>query len=362
MYSSRMVNRVAPSLPGARVKVRTPLNRPCPETPSTPSGTRTAGRSSSCCARRPVGQRARRGAADQPARRLAAPASTQAGRAGCRSGRRHPAPLPARRRGHRRGARVPGGCLGGSRDPVPAAGREHQREDRTGRSVTEPIRIEFEVACSPAHAFDTWASKTSMWWPRSHSMSSAPGLVVTFESRPGGRIYERTPDGIEHDWGDVLAWERPAALPISGTWGPTAAAPPRSTSPSPAATPAPPSPSSTAAGSAWAPTARLASAQPRRLERPAAPLPAGGSRTGRCRVPRWGSLAHRGERVRRLVHNPAPSQPLSAAAQDLGGVDQLVGVALLGQEPLAALGVVGVVGVAADHGVEAGPAAVGLGA
>ena len=28
VYSSRMVNRVAPSLPGARVKVRTPLNRP----------------------------------------------------------------------------------------------------------------------------------------------------------------------------------------------------------------------------------------------------------------------------------------------------------------------------------------------
>src|SRR5215204_2604919 len=28
VYSSRMVNRVVPSVPGARVKVRTPLNRP----------------------------------------------------------------------------------------------------------------------------------------------------------------------------------------------------------------------------------------------------------------------------------------------------------------------------------------------
>jgi uncharacterized protein YndB with AHSA1/START domain len=43
-------------------------------------------------------------------------------------------------------------------------------------------------------------------------MSSAPGLVVIFESRPGGRIYERTPDGIEHDWGEVLAWEPPRRL------------------------------------------------------------------------------------------------------------------------------------------------------
>ena len=54
----------------------------------------------------------------------------------------------------------------------------------------EPIEIEFEVACSPEHAFDTWANKTSAWWPRSHSMTSAPGLVVTFEPRPGGRATE----------------------------------------------------------------------------------------------------------------------------------------------------------------------------
>ncbi|HEV3014880.1 MAG TPA: SRPBCC domain-containing protein, partial [Actinomycetota bacterium] len=48
--------------------------------------------------------------------------------------------------------------------------------------------------------------------PPSHSMTSAPGLVVTFESRPGGRIYERTPDGTEHDWGEVLTWEPPRRL------------------------------------------------------------------------------------------------------------------------------------------------------
>jgi hypothetical protein len=39
----------------------------------------------------------------------------------------------------------------------------------------EPIEVEFEVACSPEHALDTWANKTSLWWPRSHSMTSAPG-------------------------------------------------------------------------------------------------------------------------------------------------------------------------------------------
>jgi uncharacterized protein YndB with AHSA1/START domain len=76
----------------------------------------------------------------------------------------------------------------------------------------EPLRLEFIVACSPEHAFDTWARRISQWWPRGHSVSADPGLTVTIEPRPGGRIYERTPDGAEHAWGEVLAWEPPERL------------------------------------------------------------------------------------------------------------------------------------------------------
>jgi hypothetical protein len=54
--------------------------------------------------------------------------------------------------------------------------------------LTEPIQIEFEVACSPGHAFETWANRTSLWWPPSHSVSSAPGRVVPFDTRPGGPV------------------------------------------------------------------------------------------------------------------------------------------------------------------------------
>jgi uncharacterized protein YndB with AHSA1/START domain len=74
----------------------------------------------------------------------------------------------------------------------------------------EPLRLEFTVACPPARAFALWAEQTSRWWPHGHSVSGEPGLSVVFE--PGGRIYERTPDGTEHDWGEVLVWEPPHRL------------------------------------------------------------------------------------------------------------------------------------------------------
>ena len=75
-----------------------------------------------------------------------------------------------------------------------------------------PLELEFTVACSPAHAFRMWSERTSLWWPRGHSVSAHPGLTVTFEPRPGGRIYERTPDGAEHDWGEVITWDPPRRL------------------------------------------------------------------------------------------------------------------------------------------------------
>lgn len=76
----------------------------------------------------------------------------------------------------------------------------------------DPLELELTVACPAAHAFETWTARTSLWWPVSHSVSGAAGLTVTFEPRAGGRIYERTPDGVEHDWGEVLVWEPPRRL------------------------------------------------------------------------------------------------------------------------------------------------------
>lgn len=78
--------------------------------------------------------------------------------------------------------------------------------------MIDPLEIEFAVACSPEHAFGVWATKTSMWWPSSHSVSGDPALTVTIEPYVGGRIFERTSQGVEHDWGEVLVWEPPTRL------------------------------------------------------------------------------------------------------------------------------------------------------
>jgi uncharacterized protein YndB with AHSA1/START domain len=78
--------------------------------------------------------------------------------------------------------------------------------------VTEPIRISFEVQCPPDHAFDTWTRRATSWWPPEHTASHEPGAEIVFEPHAGGRIYERTSDGGEIDWGEIVEWDRPRRL------------------------------------------------------------------------------------------------------------------------------------------------------
>ncbi|MFL5777989.1 MAG: SRPBCC domain-containing protein [Chloroflexota bacterium] len=79
-------------------------------------------------------------------------------------------------------------------------------------ATPDPIRLSFEVACSAARAFELWTARTSMWWPASHTVTAAPGLEVVFEGGDGGRIFERAPDGTEHDWGWITRWQPPGRL------------------------------------------------------------------------------------------------------------------------------------------------------
>jgi uncharacterized protein YndB with AHSA1/START domain len=78
--------------------------------------------------------------------------------------------------------------------------------------VIEPIRIAFDVAVPPGHAFAVWTERIGQWWPADHTVTAEPDLTVVLERRAGGRIFERTRDGVEHDWGEVTVWEPPTRL------------------------------------------------------------------------------------------------------------------------------------------------------
>lgn len=68
------------------------------------------------------------------------------------------------------------------------------------------------MGCPAQHAFDTWTTRASSWWPKAHTMSLEEGLQVVFEGRVGGRIFERTQGGAEHEWGEITIWEPPRRL------------------------------------------------------------------------------------------------------------------------------------------------------
>lgn len=78
--------------------------------------------------------------------------------------------------------------------------------------MSDPLRVSFEAACAAPRAFELRTAEISRWWPADHTVSGEPDADVVLETRPGGRIFERTSSGAEHDWGEVTAWEPPRRL------------------------------------------------------------------------------------------------------------------------------------------------------
>ncbi len=82
--------------------------------------------------------------------------------------------------------------------------------------MTEPIRVNFDLDCSPEHAFAVWTAGIGSWWPADHTVSGRGDAEVVLEVGLGGRIYERTTEGTEHEWGRIISWDPPARLAY--TW------------------------------------------------------------------------------------------------------------------------------------------------
>jgi uncharacterized protein YndB with AHSA1/START domain len=77
------------------------------------------------------------------------------------------------------------------------------------------VRKTITVNASPEHAFAVFTDGFDTWWPRSHSLSKAPMEKAVIETRLGGRCYQRSVDGAECDWGQILEWEPPHRFVIA---------------------------------------------------------------------------------------------------------------------------------------------------
>ncbi len=82
-------------------------------------------------------------------------------------------------------------------------------------STVEPVvvRKTLTVKAPQALAFEVFTARIETWWPMAtHKIGQAECAAVVVEPRAGGRWFERGTDGVECDWGRVLAWEPPARV------------------------------------------------------------------------------------------------------------------------------------------------------
>jgi uncharacterized protein YndB with AHSA1/START domain len=87
------------------------------------------------------------------------------------------------------------------------------------RERQEPIRQSVRVDCPIEEAFQLFSESFGEWWPlASYSISGDEADSCVIEPWIGGRIFERTRSGEEHDWGSVTVWNPPEHLRF--TWDP----------------------------------------------------------------------------------------------------------------------------------------------
>ena len=81
------------------------------------------------------------------------------------------------------------------------------------------LRKSITVARPVEDAFRLYTEGIATWWPlRTHSVAGEEAETCVLEPRRGGRLYERTSAGEEHEWGTVLVWDPPHRL--VHTWHP----------------------------------------------------------------------------------------------------------------------------------------------
>jgi len=97
---------------------------------------------------------------------------------------------------------------------------EKERDmDQMEKLRIEPVVKTVMVPGTPAVAFELFTRRIDEWWPRvTHSVGGEDAVSVHMDTGIGGRVYETTKDGAEHEWGRITGWEPSARVAFS--WHP----------------------------------------------------------------------------------------------------------------------------------------------
>jgi uncharacterized protein YndB with AHSA1/START domain len=82
-------------------------------------------------------------------------------------------------------------------------------------TIVEPVRRSIVVDVDREKAFDVFTARMGTWWNPSHQIGAHPFVDAVVEPREGGRWYEVDADGVETEWGKVLAWDPPERLVLA---------------------------------------------------------------------------------------------------------------------------------------------------
>ena len=81
------------------------------------------------------------------------------------------------------------------------------------------VEKEIVIGRSRDDTFRLFTEGLGEWWPiPTHSIHGDDVVAAILEPRAGGRLYERTTDGTECEWGTIVEWNAPDGFSVS--WKP----------------------------------------------------------------------------------------------------------------------------------------------
>lgn len=81
--------------------------------------------------------------------------------------------------------------------------------------VKNEVHVEVTVNASAEKAFRVFTERCNEWWPPDYKLGETERRDIIMEPHVGGRWYECDADGVECEWGRVLAWAPPHHLVVS---------------------------------------------------------------------------------------------------------------------------------------------------